>query len=218
MEMKRQTMNLLAIGSDDEKHTYEVYRQWNEGDKKAIVIEIYPTLAPSEQCIKNDLSSFHLMNHVSELGWDEMRLINLYSKVFSYKPSGQLLKKEDLNLPYIEQVLNEPDIKEISDIVIAWGTSLQAHKTTNQAKLELLLKLKEKGLEDQVKQIVTEDIGERDNAGIHPLFLGLQHSRSKWLLSPYPLEEEIERLSQLVDKKASAKKKGGKPSGTKDNK
>lgn len=66
MITKKQEMNLLVIGSDDDKNTYAVLREWKEGEGKALVIEIYPTLSPSEQYIKNDLSSFHLMNHVSE--------------------------------------------------------------------------------------------------------------------------------------------------------
>lgn len=217
MITKKQEMNLLVIGSDDDKNTYAVLREWKEGEGKALVIEIYPTLSPSEQYIKNDLSSFHLMNHISELGWREMEVVNLYSKVFSYKPLSRQLKKEDLNTTYIESLLNETDIKE-KDVVIAWGTSLDKHKITNEAKFDLLKKLKEKGLEKQIKYLVTEDMGENVSVGVHPLFLGLQHSKSHWMLKQFPLDEEIEKLSKLLAEKPIVKKKGEKKSGYKNSK
>lgn len=45
------------------------------------------------------------------------------------------------------------------------------------------------------------------SVGVHPLFLGLQHSKSYWLLKQFPLDEEIEKLSKLLAEKPIVKKK-----------
>ncbi len=79
-------MNISAVGSDDGRSTYEIHRKWAEKGKKALVIELYPTLT-ADKCGSMDVSTMHLMNHVQELGWSEVRIVNLYSKVFSEKPT-----------------------------------------------------------------------------------------------------------------------------------
>lgn len=112
-------MDISAVGSDDGINTYEIRRKWAEKGKKALVIELYPTLT-ADQCGNMDVSTMHLMNHVQELGWGEVRIVNLYSKVFSEKPTVSQLSEDDNNLSYIEEILEEQDIGGY-DIVIAWG-------------------------------------------------------------------------------------------------
>ena len=38
-------MNIWAVGTDDGKSTYEIRRKWGEEGKKALVIELYPTIS-----------------------------------------------------------------------------------------------------------------------------------------------------------------------------
>lgn len=201
------TLELEAYGSDDEKNTYEVRRTWGDKGKKALVVELYPTLSAAEQCLKNDLSSLHLTNHVGDFGWGEIRLLNLYSKVFTSKPLVSELGEEDLNLAYIEEALEAEEIKNV-DIVIAWGSSLLTHKLTNNAKLDLLYMLKDKGLEKQAKCIVADGFSPEDAIGVHPLFLGLKYSKETWKLKPFPVNQEIKRLEDM-QKETEKDKKGG---------
>lgn len=37
-------MNIWAVGTDDGKSTYEIRRKWGDDGKKALVIELYPTI------------------------------------------------------------------------------------------------------------------------------------------------------------------------------
>lgn len=197
-------MNISAVGSDDGRSTYEIHRKWAEKGKKALVIELYPTLT-ADKCGSMDVSTMHLMNHVQELGWSEVRIVNLYSRVFSEKPTVSRLSADDNNLSYIEEILEEKDIGGY-DIVIAWGNTLISHRQTIQAKTDLLNMIKEKGLAEQVKCIVTDNL---KADGVHPLYLGLRHSKDIWSLQPFPLEKVLDELESM-EKKASARssKKG----------
>lgn len=197
-------MNISAVGSDDGRSTYEIHGKWAEKGKKALVIELYPTLT-ADKCGSMDVSTMHLMNHVQELGWSEVRIVNLYSRVFSEKPTVSRLSADDNNLSYIEEILEEQDIGGY-DIVIAWGNTLISHRQTIQAKTDLLNMIKEKGLAEQVKCIVTDNL---KADGVHPLYLGLRHSKDVWSLQPFPLEKVLDELESM-EKKASARssKKG----------
>lgn len=54
-------MNIWAVGTDDGKSTYEIRRKWGEEGKKALVIELYPTISV-ENCGVLDVSTMHLIN------------------------------------------------------------------------------------------------------------------------------------------------------------
>lgn len=220
MVTERFCMNVRAVGSDDGTHTYEIHRKWAEKGKKSLVIELYPTITASK-CGSMDVSTMHLLNHVQELGWGEVRIVNLYSKVFSEKPKVKQLTDNDNNLSYIEEILEEQDIKEY-DIVIAWGNTLVSHTDTIHAKMDLLTMMKSKGLVKQVKCIVTENM---EAEGVHPLYLGLRYSKDSWKLKPYPLEKVLHELgsegnkdSADSDKKKSAESDGNKSSESDENK
>ncbi len=201
-------MNVKAVGSDDGINTYEIHRKWTDKGKKSLVIELYPTLT-ADKCGSMDMSTMHLLNHVQELGWGEVRIVNLYSRVFSEKPKVNQLTDNDNNLSYIEEILEETDIKDY-DIVIAWGNTLVNHTGTIHAKTDILTMMKNKGLVKQVKCIVTDTL---ETEGVHPLYLGLRYSKDIWKLKQYPLEkvlQELEGEEKKVPDKNSKKKKGVK--------
>lgn len=89
------SMNVSAIGTDDGKNTYEIRRKWSEKGKKAIVIELYPTIEV-ENCGMMDVSTMHLLNHVNDFGWGELRIMNLYATVVANKPSVSQLNCNSL--------------------------------------------------------------------------------------------------------------------------
>ena len=196
-------MSIWAVGTDDGKSTYEIRRKWGEEGKKALVIELYPTISV-ENCGMLDVSTMHLINHVNDFGWSEMRIVNLYANVITKKPSvGEL---QENSLAYIEEILEEEDIKAY-DIVIAWGNSLLTHKGTTNVKIDLLSMLEEKGLDKNVKCISVEGISLK-SIGVHPLYLGLHYPREKWNLIDYPLKESLSALVQneKQDKAGKAEK------------
>ena len=72
--------------------------------------------------------------------------------------------------------------------------------------------MKGKGLTKQVKCIAT---GSLKAEGVHPLYLGLRHSKDVWKLKPYPLEKALQDLKggekkEPKEREAAKKKKGAK--------
>lgn len=202
------SMDVLAIGTDDGKQTYEIRRKWADKGKKGLVIELYPTISAS-RCETLDLSTMHLMNHVRDFGWSEVRIVNLYATVVDSKPRVSELKED--SLAYIEELLEEKDINTY-EIVVAWGNSLSTHRATNNAKIDFLTMLKKKGLLANVKCISVDELKTQKPFGIHPLYLGLHHSYDTWKLVKYPLDKMLSELEGKVkpvqvDTKKTEKKK-----------
>lgn len=200
------SMEIVASGSDDGTRTYEVRRTLNGGGRKSLVIELYPTLAVGNAS-HMDNSTMHLMNHIDELDWQDVRIVNLYANVFEGKPRVTDLNDAESSLAYIKEILEEPDIAEY-EIVIAWGSALLNHKTTMKLKLELLKAIKDRGLSDIVKCLVTDNLFVEENFGVHPLFLGLRHSKDEWYLVDYPIDEEMKRLKAELGDTSEEKTKG----------
>ena len=189
-------MAVTATGSDDGSQTYEIRRTMQREGRKSLVIELYPTLA-CEEADRLDLSSMHLMNHASELGWNDVRVVNLYADVVSGKPRVSELNDAENSLPYIEDILEEDDINEY-DIIIAWGSALSTHKASINLKIDILTMLKEKGLTSQIKCIGTDTMFMAESYGVHPLYLGLHYGKDVWSLVDYPLEDEIKKLNDSL--------------------
>ncbi len=207
-------MSVAALGTDDGKNTYEIRRKWDEKGKKAVVIELYPTITV-ENCGILDSSTMYLLNHVKDFGWGEMRVVNLYATVISNKPSVKELNHD--SLAYIEEIFEEEDIHTY-DIVIAWGNSLSSHQNTIKTKIDLLSILERKGLSKNVKCITASGLNTKQSVGIHPLYLGLHCSKDKWQLSEYPLKESLNELKKCVKGAKTENKKKLKKEEDKQNK
>ncbi|WP_418620938.1 DUF1643 domain-containing protein [Sellimonas intestinalis] len=195
-------MEILVVGTEDGKSTYEVRRKWKEKGKKALVIELYPTITV-ENCGKMDVSTMHLLNHAEDFRWSELRIVNLYSTVITGKPRLAELKED--SLPYIEEILEEEDIKSY-DIVIAWGNSLVKHQPTINIKMDFLTMLEEKGLSNNAKCISVSGMDKKKNLGTHPLYLGLHYSKDNWCLSQYPVKEVKNTLKKSISQEKNLKK------------
>lgn len=208
------TIRTTITASEDGTHTFEV-RKTIEGmeGRTAIVIELYPTLT-AEKIYSMDISTMHLVNHMQEIGWKEVRILNLFSKVCDRKPLASNLIFDSKNLVYFEELLETEETADY-DIVIAWGSTLDNNKVAKEMKIEFLKLLKEKGLEGQVKQFSVDDLQTRQQGCPHPLFLGLRHARETWHLENFPLERILSGLENGQDtdreKQAPGQEQGGSP-------
>lgn len=210
------SMQVTVVGSEDGKETYEVRRTFNPNGKKSLVLELYPTISTKNPMVL-DISTLHLLNHASELGWGEIRIVNLYPYVFNRKPRVSELHESVENTEYIRDIFTSKDIEDY-DIVIAYGSSLASHACTQHIKRNILLMLKEYKLEAQVKHIVTATIDTEKQLGTHPLYLGLRHSSDIWSLESFPLSLAIEECSphkETIEKPAVSGKKAVSKKGAK---
>ena len=198
------TVTTRITASEDTKRTFEVQKVWEDAEgRSAIVIELYPTLHISEGN-RMDLSMMHLLNHVEELGWKDVRILNLFSTVFDRKPLAKQLKMDEENLAYFQKVLEQPDIKE-SDIVVAWGTTLENNQNAREMKKKFLSLLVQKGLGGQVKQFSVDTLETLQQISPHPLYLGLRHAREEWKLENFPLSKVLKELEPKVKQTERAK-------------
>lgn len=213
MTSKNLVIETEVTGTEDGKETYCISRTWNKEKKKALVIELYPTITvKNTMCL--DKSTVALLNHAEELGWGSIQIVNLYSTVFVSKPLVAQLKESEDNLKHIAEILGQSDITKY-DIVIAWGSSLSTHKVTNELKRKVLNLLMERGLFAQVKHIVTEMLMTNDGVATHPLYLLLRHNFEKWFLHPYPIESELKKFNKLCGKESEEVKENSKSKNTK---
>lgn len=204
MIRKQSSMETTVFASDDGKHTFEIMRKWDDSRRTGIVIELYPTISAEKAC-EMDLSTMHLMNHVRDFDWGTVRIVNLYSTVFSGKPTASMLKQDMENVAYIEDILDGADSVDM-DVVIAWGSSLSTHMNTVETKSDILRMLKDKGMQSRVKCIVADAEDKETAQGTHPLFLGLHHGKDEWKLEIFDIDKALAELDAYIEEKEEKKK------------
>ena len=99
MESKKEQLITEVVYQGN--HTYEIKKTIDgfKGDK-AILIGLYPTV-DGDNITKIDSTQLHLINHMKELGLNEVRIMNLYSEVFDRKPTTSQLTYDKDNFEYI---------------------------------------------------------------------------------------------------------------------
>ena len=187
------------ITSPDGNRTYAITKTIeNLQGAKGIFVLLYPTRTPENLHVE-DSTNVHLLNHLKELGLSSYTIVNLFSTVTKSKLStrGLLLDKE--NMDYIRnQVFKNCNISA-DKVVIAWGNSHQTSKTVNQAKLEVLKMWAEMYQNAEIYQLSANGL-DKDNIGVHPLYMGIRFSNAQWKLTAYPILKAIKDLASLEKK------------------
>ena len=204
MIRKQGNIETTVVASDDGRQTFEIFKKWDEDRRMGMVIELYPTISAEREC-EMDLSTMHLMNHVKDFDWGAVRIVNLYSTVFTGKPTANMLKQDMENVAYIEGILEGVDSVDM-DIVIAWGSSLSTHMNTVETKSDLLQMMKNRGLQPRVKCIVADAGDEEAAQGTHPLFLGLHHGKDEWKLESFDMDKALAGLEAYIGEREERKK------------
>lgn len=69
---KTSSIETTIIGTENNQRTYEIVKEL-KGDVKAkedvILIQVFPTISP-EDCTTSDVTTFHLVNKMKDLGWN----------------------------------------------------------------------------------------------------------------------------------------------------
>ena len=99
MIQEKFTLTTIVTGNDTGENTFEISRTWNEEKQKALLIALYPTI-DVYHTNSLDLSSMYLLNHATEMNLGSIRILNLYSKVQTGKPSASKLTEDIENLAY----------------------------------------------------------------------------------------------------------------------
>lgn len=188
--------------SPDGTRTYSLAKSVNDLEGgKGIFVLLYPTRT-IENLHVEDSTNVHLLNHLKELGLREYIIINLFSTVTQSRLSTRGITLDNDNLTYIkDNVFKKLDI-QADKIIIAWGNSHQTSKTVNQAKLKILKMWEEMYGDAELYQMTTDGL-DKDNKGVHPLYMGIRHSNAAWRLEHYPTKKA---MAELEATKGDAKK------------
>lgn len=172
------------ICSDDGKNTYCITKRLNgvEGET-GIVIMLFPTR--NEKNLNADDSTInHLVAHMSDFGFSEIKIINLFSKVISARPSSRGLTIDSENMNFIENsILSDKDLKN-QKFIVAWGNSMESSKAVNESKRQVIDMYMKKSPKGKIYQIVCPERGIADGAS-HPLYLGIRAKSTLWRLMEY---------------------------------
>lgn len=182
--MHKSCVETELICSEDGKNTYEVIKRLKgvDGDT-GIIVMLFPTKNGNNICSDDNTTNF-LLSHMKDLGLNEIRIINLFSKVSNSRISSRGLQVDTQNMDFIEnEVFANKDLSK-QKFIVAWGNSMESSKAVNESKrliIDMYLKKLPKG---KITQIVCPERGLVDGAN-HILFLGIRAKTARWRLMEY---------------------------------
>lgn len=157
MESKKEQLITEVVYQGN--HTYEIKKTIDgfKGDK-AILIGLHPTV-DGDNITKIDSTQLHLINHMKELGLNEVRIMNLYSEVFDRKPTTSQLTYDKENFEYITQAVNTAGeyklmtYNYVGDVITPKIVKKQI-QSYNEDEVKKLLELVDKDACDNVKLLI----------------------------------------------------------------
>lgn len=186
------------ICSPDNKNTYCITKRLIgvEGET-GIIVMLFPT-RNADNMNADDSTLNHIVAHLSDFGFNEVKIINLFAKVVSARISARGLEVDSENMKFIDDViLADKDLNK-QKFILAWGNSMETSKAVNDSKRQIIEMFLNKLPKGKIYQIVCPEHDITDGA-CHPLFLGIKAKNSKWRL----LEYNIDKI--LVDNKPTEK-------------
>ena len=202
------TISTQVIGTEDGRATYEVRKTLSLAEgRRVVVIGLYPTVSLLSPYIM-DYSTLFLTNRAQELGYNDFRIVNIYSKVCKGKLSSKQLVNDDKNIAYLEKVFEEEKDND-TDIIIAWGSSLKLNETTKNMKIQILKMLKKTINDNKIKQLTSSDLDTETLLTPHILWMGL-HCRETWYTEKVSVEHLLSTLGVMVGKCEMKKKRSKK--------
>lgn len=176
------------ICSVDGKNTYEIIKRINGADGDiGILVMLFPT-RNGDNIDGEDSTLNHLVTHMKDFNFKEIRIINLFSKVVNSRISSRGLQVDEDNMKFIQDViLADKDLNK-HKFIVAWGNSMESSKAVNESKKKIIEMYLNKIPKGKIEQIVCPQRQIVDGAS-HPLFLGIRAKTSKWSLMQFDTKE-----------------------------
>lgn len=93
MKTYKSNIETALVSSDDGLHTYEIVKKIADlSGECGYIISLYPT-RNAENITASDNTLNHIIAHMHELGFNELHMLNLFSKVVSGKMSAKGLQE-----------------------------------------------------------------------------------------------------------------------------
>lgn len=176
------------ICSDNGKNTYCITKRLNGVvGETGIIVMLFPT-RNEKNLYADDSTINHLVAHMGDFGFSEIKIINLFSKVISARPSVKGLVADTENMKFIEDnILDDKNLSK-QKFIVAWGNSMESSKAVNESKKKIIEMFLNKLPKGKVYQFVCPERDITDGAP-HPLFLGIRAKTVKWRLMEYCYKE-----------------------------
>lgn len=176
------------VSSDDLQYTYSITKTIEGIDgKDGIIIQINPTIT-AEQITELDNTTMHLLNHMQEIGFRSVQMINLFSKVNKGKMSSRNLELDIDNIKYIESIMKDKSFKD-KVFVVAWGATMINSKICNEAKRQIITMFRKYYKNGTIWQLRSSKLDIARYPAVHVLYLGIRHKTEKWSLIPFDTSE-----------------------------
>lgn len=148
-----------------------------------IIVMLFPT-RNADNMNADDSTLNHIVAHLGDFGFNEVKIINLFSKVVNARISARGLEVDSENMKFIDDViLADKDLNK-QKFIFAWGNSMETSKAVNDSKRQIIEMFLNKLPKGKIYQIVCPERDITDGA-CHPLFLGIRAKTSKWRLLEY---------------------------------
>lgn len=186
MKTVKATVHTELITSDDGKHTFEVIKRL-EGvqGECGFIISLYPTRCENN-IYNSDSTLNHLVGHLTDLGLNELHIINLYSKVVNGKMSVRGLQIDNDNMNYIDGLMADKKFQS-SRFIIAWGNSFSTSKAITDSKVKILNMFLKHNPKGKLYQLCLIGKSLESDTVPHPLYLGINGANAKWGLKEFKL-------------------------------
>jgi len=209
MDKIEYSISTEVIGTTDGRYTYEVRKRFigTDVNKTAVVILLYPTVSLLSPYVCDSSTTYLLNRAVKELGYSDLRIVNIFDKVCKGKPSAKQLTESDENIEYLKQVFMEEKDKD-TDIIVAWGSTLKQNEITKQVKVSVLKLLKVIIAENRIRQFAAGDLDTESLLTPHVLWMGL-HCTEAWYTEPISVDYLLSTFGVKTEKTES-KKRGRK--------
>lgn len=184
--MKNQTnvINTQLILSDDEKHRYLFFREW---DKEKPIVTIITINAGMSDGIQTDQTTLLITNNVFRHGFGGFFAVNLFSGI-GVKPKATTPIEDLFDSETDRHITRASETSE--KIILAWG-QIGNNNTIASARIKEVLKLLDK--HKSKLHVICDETG---RTGLHPLTPSV---RGQWKLIPFASQEKKATVKQTPE-------------------
>ncbi|MBR0580848.1 DUF1643 domain-containing protein [Bacillus altitudinis] len=167
MKLIKNMIRTEVIYDDDLNNKFLIKKEWNQYEKKAVVIM---KKAGRANAILLDHTTMYVMNNLFKLGYGSVNIVNLFPTI-----KGKETKESiTTNMKCIKEAVRNSD-----DVIIAIGKGADINKRALK-RLDMIFLL----LDNKANVLEIESSSGR--RGFHPLYPAL---KNQWKLVPYSREK-----------------------------
>lgn len=163
-------IKVVVTESDDAKHRYVLYKEWDKDKPACTIITLFPG---SAELVITDTTQMLITNHLYQLGYGAFYSVNLFSKV-GISARGMKAFTNATNKINDENILACTEKSKI--VILAWGALPSKNKLVKQRVDVLLTKVSD--YFSKCYYLVDAGYGKK----CHPLSPTLRYS---WELVPF---------------------------------